>query len=160
MHRHSVSAVNTVAAVSATSVNPGAAAANTTNPALTAHAAKVAGAVAVVKTLSLPELQNESSNAAATTATDASEAPAKALITSLNPLHQIKTRIQVCAGTAVISVGELLALRAHQVLTLEQGIEEPVDLLLDGQVIARGQLVAVDDCFGVRITELPIALQA
>ncbi len=158
MYRHSISAVNAIAAVSATSVNANAANTTATNPAISAHAAKVAGTAAVVQTLSLPELQTELSKANATTI-DTAMAPADALITSLNPLHQIKARIQVCAGTAVISVGELLALRAHQVLTLDQGIEEPVDLLLDGQVIARGQLVAVDDCFGVRITELPIALQ-
>jgi flagellar motor switch protein FliN/FliY len=34
-----------------------------------------------------------------------------------------------------------------------------VDLLLDGKVVARGQLVAVDGHFAVRITELPVALK-
>jgi len=78
---------------------------------------------------------------------------------SSNPLHQIKAKLQVCVGDAVISVGELMALREHQVLTLNQGIEAPVDLLLEGRVVARGQLVAVEDQFAVRITELPLPLK-
>ena len=79
--------------------------------------------------------------------------------TGVNPLHQIKAKLQVCVGDAVISVGELMALREQQVLTLNQGVEAPVDVLLEGRVVARGQLVAVDDQFGVRITELPLPLK-
>lgn len=78
---------------------------------------------------------------------------------SANPLHQIKTRLQVCVGNAVITVGELMALRERQVLTLDQGVDAPVDILLEGRVIARGQLVAVDDQFAVRISELPLLLK-
>jgi flagellar motor switch protein FliN len=77
----------------------------------------------------------------------------------VNPLHQIKAKLQVCVGDAVISVGELMALREQQVLTLNQTIEAPVDVLLEGRVVARGQLVAVDDQFAVRITELPLPLK-
>ena len=79
--------------------------------------------------------------------------------TGVNPLHQIKAKLQVCVGDAVISVGELMALREQQVLTLNQTIEAPVDVLLEGRVVARGQLVAVDDQFAVRITELPLPLK-
>jgi flagellar motor switch protein FliN/FliY len=45
---------------------------------------------------------------------------------------------------------------AH-VLKLDAALDAPVDVLLEGNVVARGQLVAVDDNFGVRITELPKA---
>jgi flagellar motor switch protein FliN/FliY len=37
-------------------------------------------------------------------------------------------------------------------------VDQPVDVLLEGQVVARGVLVAVDDHFGIRITELPLSL--
>ena len=77
---------------------------------------------------------------------------------AVSPLHLVKARLQVCVGDAVISVGELMALREHQVLTLNQAIEAPVEILLEGKVVARGQLVAVDEQFGVRITELPLPL--
>ncbi|MNY65664.1 flagellar motor switch protein [compost metagenome] len=55
-------------------------------------------------------------------------------------------------------MGELLSAKEHQVLKLDRGIEQPVDLTIEGKVVARGQLVAVDGHFAVRITELPMAL--
>ena len=85
-------------------------------------------------------------------------AAASPLITSLHPIHQVKATLQVCVGTATVTVGELLAAKEHQVLQLDRDIQHPVDLVLEGQVIARGQLVAVDGRFAVRLTELPAPL--
>lgn len=75
-----------------------------------------------------------------------------------NPLHQIRANLQVMVGEATISVGELLGAKEHQVLTLDRAMDAPIDLTIEGKVVARGQLVAVDGHFGVRITELPVAL--
>jgi flagellar motor switch protein FliN/FliY len=75
-----------------------------------------------------------------------------------SPLRHIKARLMVCVGTAEVTVGELLDAKEEQVLRLDRTVEQPVDLLLEGHVVARGTLVAVDDHFGVRITELPVAL--
>ncbi|MFM2450606.1 MAG: hypothetical protein RIS44_3056 [Pseudomonadota bacterium] len=76
-----------------------------------------------------------------------------------HPLHQVRTRLQVCVGEASVTVGELLGAKENQVLRLDRTLDQAVDLLLEGQVVARGQLVAVDDYFAVRITELPLPLQ-
>ncbi|KHK58998.1 flagellar motor switch protein [Ralstonia sp. A12] len=81
------------------------------------------------------------------------------LDSGVNPLHRVKAQLTVCVGTATISVGELMAAREQQVLRLDSKVAQPVDLLLEGKVVARGQLVAVDDHFGVRITELPLDLK-
>lgn len=80
-------------------------------------------------------------------------------VAAANPLHAVRARLQVCVGQAQITIGELLAAKEHQVLALDRMVDEPVDLLLEGKVVARGQLVAVDGHFGVRITELPVALK-
>jgi flagellar motor switch protein FliN/FliY len=72
-----------------------------------------------------------------------------------NPLRHVRTRLTVCVGSAELTVGELLSAREEQVLRLDQLVEQPVDLLLEGQVVARGMLVAVGEHFGVRLTELP-----
>jgi flagellar motor switch protein FliN/FliY len=85
---------------------------------------------------------------------------AAAAANAVNPLHQIKARLTVSVGGAELSVGELLEAREQQVLRLDRTLDQPVDILLEGQVIARGLLVAVDDHFGVRITELPRPLTA
>jgi flagellar motor switch protein FliN/FliY len=80
------------------------------------------------------------------------------LAEAANPLHNVQTQLQVCVGKATVTVGELLAARESQVLVLDRTVEQAVDLLLQGKVIARGQLVAVDGHFAVRITELPLPL--
>jgi flagellar motor switch protein FliN/FliY len=82
-------------------------------------------------------------------------APLTNLRSPVNPLHQIKTRLTVCAGVAEVSVGELVGAKEHQVFRLDRTIDQPLDILLEGQVVARGTLVAVGDMFGIRIVELP-----
>ncbi len=81
------------------------------------------------------------------------------LLESVHPLHQVKARLQVCVGAATLTVGELLNAKEHQVITLDRQVDQPVDFLLDGKVIARGQLVAAGDYFAVRLTELPLSLK-
>lgn len=81
------------------------------------------------------------------------------LISHFNPLHAVRTRLQVCVGDIELTVGELMAAREHQVLLLNRAVDEPIELLLEGKVVARGQLVAVDGHFGIRITELPVPLK-
>jgi flagellar motor switch protein FliN/FliY len=75
-----------------------------------------------------------------------------------NPLRHVRVRLTVAVGAAELTVGELLATKAQQVLRLDRAVDQPVDVLLEGQVVARGVLVAVDDHFGIRITELPLSL--
>lgn len=76
-----------------------------------------------------------------------------------NPLLQVKAKLSVCVGSALMTVGELLQVRKDQVIELDRGTEDFVDLLLEGKVVARGQLVALNDHFGLRITQLPQALK-
>lgn len=85
-------------------------------------------------------------------------ADAKPLLRDLHPLHALKVRLQVCVGEADMTVGQLLGARESEVLVLHRALDHPVDLLLDGEVVARGQLVAVDGSFAVRISELPLPL--
>jgi flagellar motor switch protein FliN/FliY len=76
-----------------------------------------------------------------------------------NPLRHVKARLTVCVGAAELTVGELLGAKEQQVVRLDRTVDQPVDLLLEGHVVARGMLVAIDDRFAVRITELPIPLE-
>jgi flagellar motor switch protein FliN/FliY len=83
-----------------------------------------------------------------------------AIVDPVNPLHHIKTRLQVCVGDIELTVGELMSAKEHQVFVLDRLVDQPVDVLLEGKVVARGQLVAVDDQFAVRITDIPTPLKA
>jgi flagellar motor switch protein FliN/FliY len=85
-------------------------------------------------------------------------APQGPLLSSPHPLHGIQAVLQVCVGHAQVTVGDLLNATEQRVVVLDRTPEQPVDLLLNGQVVARGHLVAVDGHFAVRISELPLPL--
>ena len=90
---------------------------------------------------------------------DSRSAGAGSVMASSNPLHAVKVKLSVCVGEAALTLGELLRARESEVLPLERGVEQPVDLVLEGKVVARGQLVAVEGCFAVRLTALPLPLK-
>lgn len=69
-------------------------------------------------------------------------------------LKNVRVRLTVTVGTCQLSVRELFALSENSVLTLDKDTRAPVDVMLDGKIVARGNLVAVDDAFGVQITEI------
>lgn len=73
---------------------------------------------------------------------------------SLDLIKEVKVRLEVRVGDSEMTVNELLNLGRGSVVRLSRTITTPVDLLIDGKVIARGHLVAADDNFGVQITEL------
>ena len=77
-----------------------------------------------------------------------------------SPLRHVKAKLTVCVGTAELTVGELLGATEQQVIRLDRSVDDPVEILLEGHVVARGTLVAVDDQFAVRITELPVRFDA
>jgi flagellar motor switch protein FliN len=74
---------------------------------------------------------------------------------NLDIIQGVKVKLSIRVGETIVSVGELMNMKEDHVLKLDTSIDAPVDVLLEGNVVARGQLVAVDDNFGVRITELP-----
>ena len=69
-------------------------------------------------------------------------------------LDSVKVRLSVVVGQAETTLGGLMGLKEAAVLKIDRHVDQPVDLLVNGEVVARGQLVAVDDNFGVRITEV------
>lgn len=69
-------------------------------------------------------------------------------------IEGLKVTLTVLVGGAEITVGELFSLKEASVVKLNVSLADPVEILLDGNVIARGELVAVDDNFGVKISEI------
>jgi flagellar motor switch protein FliN len=76
---------------------------------------------------------------------------------NLQLIKDVKVKVMVCVGRAELTVKDLFALKDDSVLTLESATTDPVEVLLEGKVIARGNLVAVGDNFGVSITEIVAA---
>ncbi len=57
-------------------------------------------------------------------------------------------------GRRTLRLGELLKLGPGSVIDLDRRADAPVDLLVNGRLVARGEIVAVDERYGVRITEV------
>ena len=69
-------------------------------------------------------------------------------------IKNVKVKLQVFVGEAELSVAELFALKHDSVIQLDRVVSSPVDVLLDGKCVARGELVAADDNFGLRVMEI------
>ena len=57
-------------------------------------------------------------------------------------------------GRTRMTIGETLALGPGSIITLNRLAGEPVDLLVNGKPIARGEVVVIDEEFGLRVTEV------
>jgi flagellar motor switch protein FliN/FliY len=82
-----------------------------------------------------------------------SSAPAPGMA-DLKRLSDVPIDLTVEIGRTRLTVGETLELRQGSILTLNRMAGEPVDLLVNGTPIARGEVVVIDEQFGVRITEI------
>lgn len=49
---------------------------------------------------------------------------------------------------------EILEINKGSVIELDKLVEEPVDILVNGNVVAKGEVIVIDENFGVRITEI------
>jgi flagellar motor switch protein FliN/FliY len=73
---------------------------------------------------------------------------------NIDLIKNVKVRLTVKLGDAEISVDELFRLKEGSVIRLEKEVNMPIDIDLDGKIIARGVIVAVDDSYGIKITEI------
>ncbi len=72
----------------------------------------------------------------------------------LRRLSDVPMELSVEIGRTRMTVGETLQLRAGSIVTLERLAGEPVDLLVNGTPLARGEVVIIDEEFGLRVTEI------
>lgn len=79
---------------------------------------------------------------------------AKAIASDLNLVMDIPVRMTVELGRTRMTIKELLALSQGSVVALEGLAGEPLDILINGYLIAQGEVVVVSDKFGIRITDI------
>jgi flagellar motor switch protein FliN/FliY len=72
----------------------------------------------------------------------------------LEMLHGVMMEVTVELGRTRLPVQDLLTLTPGAVLELDRAAGSPVDLLVNGRLIARGEVVVVDEDFGLRVTEI------
>lgn len=66
----------------------------------------------------------------------------------------VPLRVTVEIGSARMLVGEVLQLDRGSVIELDRSAAEPADVLVNGRVVARGEVTIVDDALAVRIVEV------
>jgi flagellar motor switch protein FliN/FliY len=72
----------------------------------------------------------------------------------LSRLSDIPMELSVEIGRTHMTVGETLDLHIGSVVTLERQAGETAGLLVNGTAIARGEVIVVDEQYGLRITEI------
>ncbi|AUG53355.1 MULTISPECIES: flagellar motor switch protein FliN [Thalassospira] len=68
--------------------------------------------------------------------------------------YDIPVRVSTVIGKSQIQVAQLMRLTRGAVLELDRKVGEPVDIYVNNRLVARGELVVVDDRLGVTITEV------
>jgi flagellar motor switch protein FliN/FliY len=66
----------------------------------------------------------------------------------------VPVKVTVEVGRTSVTLGELCRLGPGSLVRLDREAHEPADILVNGKVVARGEIVTVDGCYGVRITDL------
>ncbi|HEX5986846.1 MAG TPA: flagellar motor switch protein FliN [Nocardioides sp.] len=69
-------------------------------------------------------------------------------------LHGVAMEVTVELGRTRLSVRDLLALTPGDVVELDRAAGSPADLLVNGRLIARGEVVVLDENFALRVTEI------
>ena len=69
-------------------------------------------------------------------------------------LLDVPVAITVEVGRTRMSLAELVELGPGSLIELDREAHEPADILVNGKVVARGEVVTIDDSYGVRITSV------
>lgn len=98
--------------------------------------------------------QVEVPEVAATEAGDALSIEQEADLDEMEAVLDVPVKVKAVLGGARVPVGELIQMRSGSVLELDRRVGEPVDVYVNGRMIARGELVLIDGLLGVTLTEI------
>jgi len=69
-------------------------------------------------------------------------------------LMSVPVQVTVQVGCTRLSLSELVAMKPGSLITLDREAHDPADILVNGKVVARGEVVTIGERYGVRITEV------
>ena len=72
----------------------------------------------------------------------------------LAPVFDVPVNISAVLGKASMSVAQLLKLNAGSILELDRKVGEAIDIYVQNRLVARGEVVVVDERLGVTMTEI------
>ena len=74
--------------------------------------------------------------------------------TDLSPVFDVPVNISAVLGRASMSVAQLLQLQSGSILELDRKVGEAIDIYVNNRLVARGEVVIVDERLGVTMTEI------
>lgn len=72
----------------------------------------------------------------------------------LQAVYDVPVKVQAVLGRARMDIGELLRLKNGTVVELDRRVGEAVDIFVNNRLIARGEVVLIDNALGVTLTEI------
>lgn len=73
---------------------------------------------------------------------------------TLDAVQEIPVEISVVLGRSNMPVNQLLKLGRGAVIELDRKVGEPIDILVNNRLVARGEVVVVEDRIGITMTEI------
>ena len=83
-----------------------------------------------------------------------SSEPSGSSIQDVGMIMDLPVKVMVELGRTKMSIGELLALHKGSVIELNVHAGDPLDLVVNGCLIAQGEVVIVNDRYGIRLTDI------
>lgn len=105
--------------------------------------------------LNLPDLsQGGGALPQAKTAQHNDDLAREKMATDLKPVFDVPVSVQAVIGRTTMEVAKLLELTPGSVLELDRRVGEAIDIYVNSRLVARGEVVVVDDRLGVTMTEI------
>jgi flagellar motor switch protein FliN len=104
--------------------------------------------------LPLPDLEDSAAAMPDVTAFAADTEPTSRGAADLEAVFDVPVKVSAVLGRARMEVGELLKLGPGAVLELDRKVGEAIDIYVNNRLVARGEVVLVEDKLGVTMTEI------
>lgn len=73
---------------------------------------------------------------------------------TLEALYDVPVQVSVVLGRTTMELSNILKLGCGAVIELERGVGEPIDVYVNNKIVAKGEIVVVDNKIGVTLTEV------
>jgi flagellar motor switch protein FliN len=98
----------------------------------------------------LPDFEDEGSGAAG----DLHQRHSAKTAADLEPVLDVPVQVSAVLGRAKLDISELLKLGPGSVLELDRKVGESIDIFVNNRLVARGEVVMIDEKLGVTMTEI------
>ena len=104
--------------------------------------------------LELPDLTKTPAASPTAAPTSASTLDVEKMAADLRPVFDVPVSVQAVIGRTTLEVADLLNLGPGSVLELDRRVGEAIDIYVNSRLVARGEVVVIDDRLGVTMTEI------